>query len=162
MRSQVRNQLSSHKFPKSIKMKSDHHPLDDSGSIERVREKERKRERNLLWGDHRRRSERSDGRFAASATAADRRPASNSTAYKLYVAGTTVSTSDATAEFREFQRSRSSPSIRLNRGVCRGDVPLYRLGSQVILISEKNEKITKCFFVWYIILNCLQYIICIA
>ena len=48
MRSQVRNQLSSHKFPKSIKMKSDHHPLDDSRSIERVREKERERERPVV------------------------------------------------------------------------------------------------------------------
>ena len=79
MRSQVRNQLSSHKFPKSIKMKSDNHPLDDSGSIERVREEERERERPGRGG-HRRRSERSDGRIAASATAADRSPASNSTA----------------------------------------------------------------------------------
>ena len=103
-------------------MKSDHHPLDDTGSNERVREKERERE-TCCRGGYRRRSERSDGRFAASATAADRRPASNSTA--SYVAGTTVSTSDATAEFREFQRSRSLPSIRLDHGVCRGDVPLY-------------------------------------
>ena len=78
MRSQVRNQLSSHKLSKSIKMKSDHHPLDDSGSIERVREKERE---TCCRGGHRRRSERSDGRLAASATAADRRSASNSTAY---------------------------------------------------------------------------------
>ena len=109
MRSQVKNQPSSHKFPKSIKMKSNHHALDDSSE----RKRERKRE-TCCRGGHRRRSERIDGRFAASQPQPiGDRP---TTAPRSYVAGTTVSTSDATAEFREFQRSRSSPSIRLDRG----------------------------------------------
>ena len=117
-----------------------------------MREKERERERPVV------REAIAVDSSAAMADLRHRQPQPigdrPATAPRSYVAGTIVSTSDATAEFREFlQRSRSSPSIRLDHDICRGDVPLYDTsGSQVmILISEKNEKITKYFFDWYVI-----------
>ena len=109
----------------------------------RERERDRERERSVV------------GEAIAvdpSATTADSRhrqpqPIGDrpATEPRSHVAGTTVSTSDATAEFWEFQCSRSLPSIRLDRGVCRGNVPLYTSGSQVILISEKMKKSQSIF-----------------
>ena len=80
------------------------------------------------------------------------------TAPRSYVAGTTVSTSDATAEFREFQRSRSSPSIRLDRGVCR--VHIVKSSDFNIWKKRKHHKV---FFrlVHYLKLFAVHYLYCL-